>query len=89
MYCFCFTEIEEVFGGILENEQDVSAGMAAIRTLLNVLERDTCKCVLFYMIQLCVILHSKFISDPVILLHFVKISFGDKGIIEHIYPCYT
>jgi len=37
-------EIEEVFGGILEKEQDVSAGIAAIRTLLTVLERDTCKC---------------------------------------------
>ncbi|PNF23221.1 Translation initiation factor eIF-2B subunit alpha [Cryptotermes secundus] len=34
-------EIEEVFGGILEKEQDVSAGMAAIRTLLTVLEHDT------------------------------------------------
>jgi hypothetical protein len=47
VFCFCFTEIEEVFGGILEKEQDVSAGMAAIRTLLTVLEHDTCKCVLF------------------------------------------
>lgn len=33
-------EIEEVFGGILEKEQDVSAGIAAIRTLLTVLEYD-------------------------------------------------
>jgi hypothetical protein len=43
-------EIEDVFGGILENEQDVSAGIAAIRTLLTVLEHDKCKC--------CVLLHS-------------------------------
>ncbi|PSN39598.1 hypothetical protein C0J52_06897 [Blattella germanica] len=34
-------EIEDIFGGILEKEQDVSAGMAAIRTLLTVLEHDT------------------------------------------------
>jgi hypothetical protein len=39
---FCFTEIEEIFGAILEKDQDVSAGMAAIRTLLTVLEHDTC-----------------------------------------------
>jgi hypothetical protein len=43
VFRFCLTEIEEVFGGILEKEQDVSAGMAAIRTLLTVLEHDTCK----------------------------------------------
>lgn len=44
--CFslCSIEIEDVFGGILEKEQDVSAGVAAIRTLLTVLEHDTCKC---------------------------------------------
>jgi hypothetical protein len=46
MFYFFFTEIEEFFGGILEKEQDVSAGMAAIRTLLTVLEHDTCKCIL-------------------------------------------
>lgn len=40
----CLIEIEEVFGGILEKEQNVSAGVAAIRTLLTVLEHDTCKC---------------------------------------------
>ncbi|XP_069685234.1 translation initiation factor eIF2B subunit alpha isoform X2 [Periplaneta americana] len=34
-------EIEDIFGGILEKEHDVSAGMAAIQTLLTVLERDT------------------------------------------------
>lgn len=33
-------DIEDIFGGILEKEQDVSAGMAAIRTLMTVLERD-------------------------------------------------
>jgi len=49
-FCFCLIEIEEVFGGILEKEKDVSAGIAAIRTLLTVLEHDTCKC--------CVLLHS-------------------------------
>lgn len=44
---FCSIEIEDVFGGILEKEQDVSAGVAAIRTLLTVLEHDTCKsCIL-------------------------------------------
>jgi len=43
-FSFCLIEIEEVFGGILEKEQDVSAGIAAIRTLLTVLEHDTCKC---------------------------------------------
>jgi hypothetical protein len=47
VFCFCFTEIEEVFGGILEKEQDVSAGMAEFRTLFTFLEHDTCKCVLF------------------------------------------
>jgi hypothetical protein len=42
-------EIEEVFGGILEKEQDVSYGIAAIRTLLTLLEHDTCKyCVLLH-----------------------------------------
>jgi hypothetical protein len=49
-FSFCLIEIEEVFGGILEKEQDVSPGIAAIRTLLTVLEHDTCKC--------CVLLHS-------------------------------
>lgn len=43
-FSFCLIEIEEVFGGILEKEQDVSAGVAAIRTLLAVLEHETCKC---------------------------------------------
>ncbi|KAJ9577626.1 hypothetical protein L9F63_005813 [Diploptera punctata] len=33
-------EIEDVFGGILQKERDVSAGMAAIRTLMTVLEYD-------------------------------------------------
>jgi len=50
LFIFCLIEIEEVFGGILEKEQDVSAGIAAIRTLLTVLEHDTCKC--------CVLLHN-------------------------------
>jgi len=44
VFFFCLIEIEEVFGGILEKERDVSAGIAAIRTLLTVLEHDTCKC---------------------------------------------
>jgi len=43
-FSFCLIEIEEVFVGILEKEQDVSAGIAAIRTMLTVLEHDTCKC---------------------------------------------
>lgn len=38
-----FTEIEEFFSKIMKNEPDVSAGMAAIRTLLKVLEDDTCE----------------------------------------------
>ncbi|XP_049842812.1 translation initiation factor eIF-2B subunit alpha isoform X1 [Schistocerca gregaria] len=33
-------EIQDYFIGILEEEEDVSAGIAAIRTLLTVLERD-------------------------------------------------
>jgi hypothetical protein len=44
LFSLCSIEIEDVFGGILEKEQDVSAGVAAIRTLLTVLEHDTCKC---------------------------------------------
>jgi hypothetical protein len=70
-YYFCFTEIEEVFGGILEKEQDVSAGMAAIRTLLTVLEHDTCKCMLFCnMIQINATQHCRFVSGRYPLLCF-------------------
>lgn len=37
------TEIENVFLSIMRKEKEVSAGVAAIRTLLKVLEHDKCK----------------------------------------------
>lgn len=91
MCYFCFTEIEEVFGGILEKEQDVSAGMAAIRTLLTVLEHDTCKCILFrnvVQINTTPRCRFRFVSDPIIL-YYVKVSFKIKSSIQHVYLLYT
>lgn len=46
---FFFSEICQYFGEIIKNEKDVSAGMAAIRTLLTILERSKCK---FYSLTL-------------------------------------
>lgn len=37
-----FLGIDSFFGSILKEEPDVSAGVAAIRTLLKVLENDKC-----------------------------------------------
>lgn len=38
-----FSEICQYFNDIIKDEKDVSAGMAAIRTLLKVLEYSKCK----------------------------------------------
>lgn len=38
-----FSEICQYFNSIIKDEKDVSAGMAAIRTLLKVLEYSKCK----------------------------------------------
>lgn len=35
---FTFTEVQEIFLKIMKEEEDVSAGVAAIRTLLSVIE---------------------------------------------------
>lgn len=35
--------VEEFFTSIMKKEQEVSAGIAAIRTLLKLLEHDKCK----------------------------------------------
>lgn len=43
MKYYFFSEICQYFGEIIKNEKDVSAGMAAIRTLLTILERSKCK----------------------------------------------
>lgn len=38
MHFFTFTEVQEIFLKIMREEEDVSAGVAAIRTLLTVIE---------------------------------------------------
>lgn len=43
MFCYIFSEICQYFNSIIRNETDVSASIAAIRTLLKVLERSKCK----------------------------------------------
>lgn len=38
LYILQFSEVQEIFLKILKEEEDVSAGVAAIRTLLSVIE---------------------------------------------------
>lgn len=38
-----FSDIERIFNKIMENDANVSAGIAAIRTLLTVLKEDKCE----------------------------------------------
>lgn len=49
-----YTEIQEHFYNIIRNEKDVSAGVAAIASLLKVLEKSKCKCRSFFNLNDCV-----------------------------------
>lgn len=43
-----FTEVSQYFSDIMEKEPDVSASIAAISTLLKILEHDKCEYLIIY-----------------------------------------